>query len=538
MTNIRKELSNILSLAIAAMPFLATASIASDGCIVFTRVNVIPMTKDTILLRQDVIVRGEFIEAVLPEGSASIPSNARIIDAHGGYLMPGIADMHTHLSIYDRDPRHLAIYLAQGVTTARSFSGTPTDLEWRAAVREGRLLGPTIYTTGRIVAGMHHQHGAFASLYRKFQALLFVAPLALVLVLLGIVRIMRPFAFARVAALLALIALAAGAIIVKFHLVPFMITERFWSAHDSYIVERPSQAIRAVRELKEKGYDFVKVYDFLNENLYLTTVKEAKSLGMFVSGHLPDEVPLQTIARSGQDETAHVDELISYLWVGYDAREGHASAIKRALSFDESLIPQVAGLLAENKIAAVSTLAEHEMRIRLLKDTESVLAGHEYRLVRPAGKEFVARVGRNVASWKGQEEYRERVMHPILLKLVRALSDAGVTITVGSAATNEGMIPAYHCHREIEILVEAGLTPFEALRAATASAGEVALRMGENERFGVIEPGARADLLLLEENPLEDVSRTRRRVGVMARGVYRTQAELDSIVNEFISSYK
>jgi imidazolonepropionase-like amidohydrolase len=89
----------------------------------------------------------------------------------------------------------------------------------------------------------------------------------------------------------------------------------------------------------------------------------------------------------------------------------------------------------------------------------------------------------------------------------------------------------------LEILVEAGLSNFDALSAGTKIAGLIANRMGDDGGFGTIEVGRRADLILLEENPLDNVSATRQRLGAMARGKWMTQEELDAKVNDFVATY-
>lgn len=85
--------------------------------------------------------------------------------------------------------------------------------------------------------------------------------------------------------------------------------------------------------------------------------------------------------------------------------------------------------------------------------------------------------------------------------------------------------------------MEAGLTPYEALEAGTKNAGISVARMGRDGSFGTVAVGQIADLMLLEENPLQSVSHTQQRLGVMARGQWFTQAELDQLVNAFVATY-
>jgi imidazolonepropionase-like amidohydrolase len=127
---------------------------------------------------------------------------------------------------------------------------------------------------------------------------------------------------------------------------------------------------------------------------------------------------------------------------------------------------------------------------------------------------------------------------PFLMELLKSIHEAGAIATVGSDTSPdlEGSIPG-NLHRELELLVESGFSPLDALAAGTRSAGQVVDRMGRDGTFGTIAPGQRADLLLLASNPLANVSHTRERIGVMARGRWYTQDQLDAMVDTYIATY-
>jgi imidazolonepropionase-like amidohydrolase len=142
-----------------------------------------------------------------------------------------------------------------------------------------------------------------------------------------------------------------------------------------------------------------------------------------------------------------------------------------------------------------------------------------------------------LVNWQGQQSWRRNVLQPFLLTMSKSLHDAGVPLLIGTDMTVEGMLPS-HIHRELEILVEAGLSPFEALEAGTKNAAISVERMGGDGSFGTVGIGQRADLILIKENPLENVSHTRHRVGVMVRGQWFTQAELGRLVDEYVATFK
>src|SRR3977135_2101529 len=120
--------------------------------VVFLNVNVVPMEAERILENQTVVVRGEKIDLVGPSRTSPIPSGALVIDGKGKYLMPGLADMHSHLPEPTDPPEYarsvLFLYIANGVTTVRSMRGFPNHLELRERVRRKELLGPTLVVAG------------------------------------------------------------------------------------------------------------------------------------------------------------------------------------------------------------------------------------------------------------------------------------------------------------------------------------------------------------------------------------------------------
>ena len=109
-------------------------------------------------------------------------------------------------------------------------------------------------------------------------------------------------------------------------------------------------------------------------------------------------------------------------------------------------------------------------------------------------------------------------------------------ILIGTDTGVEGGVP-WHIHRDLELLVVAGLSPFEALTAGTTNARLSVKRMGVGDVFGEVVVGQRADLILLESNPLENVGATRTRRGVMSRGRWYTREELDELVAEVVATY-
>ena len=121
------------------------------------------------------------------------------------------------------------------------------------------------------------------------------------------------------------------------------------------------------------------------------------------------------------------------------------------------------------------------------------------------------------------------------LKIVRALHDAGVPLLVGTDTPHAFVVPGFAVHNEIQLFVKAGLRPYEAISAATANVGKF---LSKPKTVGVVAPGAQADLILLKDNPLEDVKNLSRPAGVMYHGKWLPQEELQRGLDDMVAKYK
>lgn len=506
----------------------------------FVKVNVIPMETEEVLENQTVIVEGDRITAIGPADEVTIPEGAEIIDGNGAYLMPGLADMHTHLT-FDANPNSLRLYLAQGVTTVRNLNAIPEHLEWREQVARGELLGPAIYTSGPAIIGIPPESKGIAMLLR--------IAIVLLPILVGIVIWLLAWAVGKFSgkraqikqirrltlptfAVLALV----GILMAWFKVIPLGVFGSY-IVPTNIVTETGTEARRAVIQQKEAGYDFIKPYDFLTRELYFAAMDEAEKLGMYSNGHIPDQpevVSVREMIEAGQDEVAHVDEFLCEFWVGYDPVAFAQGWVEYEI--DMSLIDEVAAMVAENDVAVTLTLVTDEMILLGLEDTEGLLQRPEYRVIRPEVMEVWRTSGRFV-NWKGQEGYRREQGRPLFMQLTDALHQHGALLTLGTDVSVPGVIPGFAVHQELGLLVEAGLTPFEALATGTRNAAQITGRMGADSAWGTTKAGNRADVILLSRNPLQDVTYTQERLGVMVRGQWFTQAELDGLVDEFVASY-
>jgi imidazolonepropionase-like amidohydrolase len=143
MRGVRLTLSLVLVLALAAAA-RAGSPAPADTPVAFTHANVVPMDSDRVLRDQTVVVWGGRIAAIGPAAQTAVPAGARRVDVAGGYLMPGLADMHVHVYA----PEELTLYALNGVTSVFNLNGRPAHLALRRRIASGELFGPTFYSVG------------------------------------------------------------------------------------------------------------------------------------------------------------------------------------------------------------------------------------------------------------------------------------------------------------------------------------------------------------------------------------------------------
>lgn len=302
----------------------------------------------------------------------------------------------------------------------------------------------------------------------------------------------------------------------------------FWPG--SAVLTDPARAGELVREHQALGYDAVKVYGGLSQECYDALLRAARAAGLPAVGHVPRSVGLEYALAAGQSCIEHLEG-----WIlaaqdpnptapasGSDpfARSRHALD-----NVSHERLTVLAGACRESGAWNCPTLVVMR-RIAALADPTSLRARPQMALVPPALR----------ADWAPEEDFRFRSWtdehYALAARMcerngdaVRALARAGAGILLGTDTPNPFVIPGWSVHEELALLAEAGLTPYAALRSATAAPAEA---FGEAEIWGCVAVGRRADLLLLDENPLDDVAHASRLAGVMTRGRWLDRAELEA----------
>jgi hypothetical protein len=452
-----------------------------------THVDVIPMEGEPLLQNQTVVIRGDRIARMGPADGVTLPSGGQIIDGAGAFLMPGLADMHYHV---DANPVSLTLALANGVTTVQNFNAMPEDIAMAAQTEAGVLFGP------RIINGPHA---------------------------LGLPPD-TDFMFRRV-----------NATVGPF----FSLEEHADSFRPPYGFQFDAESGREfVLQAKEIGGDFIKTNLSIGRETFDAIVETADELGMKVQGHVWGDIGLEHYIASG-GQVHHVTEITPYL--SENNPQGIPFQRYDMLHVDERL-PRLIGLMVENAMAFTPTVNLIWHMDQHFRDFEGLMAEPQLRYM-PPGK---VRRWRNpetnfVLSYFAAEEIEETRaytanMNAFQARLIRELRDAGVPILAGTDATAApGSVWGLTLHTELQLLNEYGLTPYETLETATRLPAEFYDEAGD---WGTVGVGKRADLLLLGANPLEDITNTRRVLGVMLRGEWLPQQALQAKLDEIMVAYE
>jgi hypothetical protein len=290
-------------------------------------------------------------------------------------------------------------------------------------------------------------------------------------------------------------------------------------ANDSTLTRH--QGVLLVDSARAEGYDLIKVYNALSREGYRGIMLRAAELNIPVAGHVVRAIGLEGTLGSGQRGIVHLEE---YLYTFFPFLVTDTLQVPERI-LDEAAIPYLARITRESGVFVTPTLVTFRTMLAQAENLDSVLARPEVQKV--PGDLY------DVLWAPGVNPYSPRFSHPRIVhnlraalafqrQMVRVFHQAGVPLLVGSDAPAAGVVPGYSLHEELRNLVEVGLTPYEALVAATRNP---AAFLGTDE-FGTVEKGKRADLLLLEDNPLLDVTNAQQIVGVVVRGRWHAIAEL------------
>ena len=555
------------------------------GTIAFVNVNLIRMDRDHVEPAQTVVVVGDRIAAVGASTDVRVPEGAIVIEGSGRFLVPGLTDAHVHLSTdmpwapTRQDFGDAPVYLAHGVTTVINLRGSPTQLEWRRRIEAGELVGPTIYTSGEFVneprvntpddvaqeIAAQHQAGydviKFHEVWRRGEGFLTTIGLSRPAYLkmnevareldmplvghapvnLGLEALLQgrqPLAHLGMLSNIYFLPLASNRAWLIVTAVAFVVLTILVVAAGVVaiirrcrpVASRPSR--RRSRALGAAAFAWaaglVAVISAalvlpggpIFESLVLRLVFTASILLAAVAS----VIALVSSAVMWRDAATSAGArwqatVVSIAGLAF-AAVGLMFWLPIAWRSSDAGLERLAERLHVAGIPVQTTLVAYEAiggpgRSRLIEDPAVVYLRADTR----ANWRRVAQAG------GGPPGYRYTAF---MQKVAGTLHRAGVPLMAGTDAMGAALIaPGSSLHRELELLTESGLTPYEAMRTATVAP---AAFLKKEREFGTVEIGKRADLLLIGGNPLQDLRRLRQPLGVMVRGRWFTRERLNQML--------
>ncbi len=448
--------------------------------------TVVDVQDGRLLPDQTVLINGNRIQVVGSSANVRIPSGARVLDATGKYVIPGLWDMHVHLNLTPSPGEiDLPLLVANGVTGVREMvsdcpawswlrrsAGTDCLERLRTRQREidaGERIGPRLLALGSwIVNGRR-----------------------------GLPE----------------------------------------SAPAFFAAETAEQGRQLARHHAERGVDFVKIYDGVSREGFFALVEEARRLGLDVAGHLPLGISAIEASNAGQRSFEHARVFLFNCFAGaaefrgssaeLDANTTTAWRRRMVNEYDPAICDGVFRVFAANGTGYVPTHVtrrfdafvedsnyRNDPRSRYVPkaqweswndDADGTIAADSSRAGREARMDFYT---------KG-------------LEITSAAHQAGVNILLGTDSGDSYIFPGFAVHDELLELVKAGLTPAQALRSATWNS---AAFLGQAGEFGSVQAGKKADIVLLDADPLGDIMNTRKIAGVVLNGRYLDRGALDQLL--------
>ena len=435
-------------------------------------VNVVDVAAGRVLADQTVVIQDGRITDVGRAKSVKTPKNGTRVDGREKYLIPGLWDMHVHAAWPGIDEIFAPLFVANGVTGVREMYGSlPVIHAWKDHYAAGDAW-PRMIGAGHILDG----------------------------------------------------------------------PKPFWPG--STIAATPEQARQAVDSLHAAGADFIKVYGGLSRESYAAAINEARKLGIDVAGHVPDAVSVSDASDLGQYSIEHLTGVALECSKEADAlrAERAAAAIDTSKSLLATYARQTERVLVTQDEARCDELAKqlarnHTWQVPTLVVLRSMASLDETGFTSDKRVRYMPKEVADSWDWKTDFRFRSRTpenwanakrMYQRNLEIVGRLHQAGVPIVAGTDVLNPFCFPGFSLHDELALLVEAGLSPADALRSATLNA---AIFMKAKDSLGTVEKGKTADVVLLDANPLEDIRNTQKVRAVVLNGKFYDRNALDGMMS-------
>ena len=275
-------------------------------------------------------------------------------------------------------------------------------------------------------------------------------------------------------------------------------------------INSPEQATERVWIQKREGWDHLKIHPGLSVEEYDAMAAAASQAGMRFAGHVPADVGIRLAILRGQETFDHLD--------GYLEAAGGLTG-----PMDRAEMEELLALTTAARAWVVPTMVLWEVGVIGIGDPETLAAYPEMRYWPPDGVEGWKDRLSAIQARAGWDAERARLHVRNRTRLLGIMNEAGVGILMGTDSPQMFSVPGFSIHRELAAMAEAGMSPYEILVTGTRNVGEYFQRY---DSFGTVAAGRRADLILTNSNPLENVANIADRAGVMVRGVWKSEAEI------------
>ncbi|SDB31946.1 Imidazolonepropionase [Flavobacteriaceae bacterium MAR_2010_188] len=438
--------------------------------IIISNANVVDVKTGGLQTQQDIYIIGDRITKIKDHTDIQF-KNAQSIDASGKYVIPGLCDMHSHIVSYDWV---LKMYTALGVTGLRVMHGGNRIEDIFQNRKDGNYMGFEFLYGSPIIDGPGENWGG------------------------------------------------------------------------SVVASNPEEGREIVRKMHEQGYDFLKVYNLLDYETYLAIADECKKLDFPFAGHVPFSVTTEEAIAAGQKSIEHT--------IGMDLALQHPERFNSRYNKTDTLIFQDLNLYTKEFMKDLDTTKFNNV-LDATKNTKTwfcptlvMLKSFSY-----AKDSTFLNNGRNhyipqeeLDIWNASsssEEFPEYLMSvdststnhsfreylSLSMKMLKPMLNNGTKFLAGTDLSNPYIYPGFSLHDEMQLFVEAGFSELEALQTATLNP---AIFAGREDDLGTVEIGKIANLLILEKNPLKNIENTLTICGLIRRGEYLDQAELQKLLNQ------
>lgn len=461
--------------------FILTVTLTTITCkptvqadLIISNANVIDVIQGKTITGQDVIINGDKIQTIMPHGESQFKSK-NLLNGEGKYLIPGLWDMHVHTGDADI---FFPLYVANGITGVRDMGGgleqSTGNLSvkfeklsgWKSQVTRGERLGPEFILAGAMIDG----------------------------------------------------------------------SPTYWPGNigvtDSISIHE------AVRQQKELGVDFIKVYHNLNPEQLSEVAHASKKNNIKFAGHIPIMFPpMETLTKAsslGQSSIEHMIQVQVAISQGeiqvhnfMDVADACQKIINRIDLEKEQRLYEV---FKKNETWLTPTVSVWWGVGQLDQEHEEVFENWLQYIPKNISNEWNRNPFQDTQlinhSPKDYETFREATLS--MAKVAKRMYDSGVNLMAGSDSENPMIVSGYGLHKELELLVEGGFSPVEALRLATINPAKFL----ERDDIGQLAPNFKADIIILDDNPLNDIRNTTHISGVILRGKSITRERLDQMLSE------